>query len=59
MVYVYEKQGWEYKAVVRDAADQEVLSEKELNELGVSGWELVGVVAVLGKVHFYFKRVRR
>jgi hypothetical protein len=59
MVYVYEKQQWEYKVVVKNAAEEEFLSEQELNELGVGGWELVGVAALSGKVQFYFKRVRK
>lgn len=58
MVYVYEKQQWEYKVVVKTAAE-ELLSEQELNELGASGWELVGVLALSGRVQFYFKRVRK
>jgi hypothetical protein len=58
MVYVYEKQGWEYKVVSKNAADETLLSEDELNALGVSGWELVGVVPLAGKVQFFFKRVR-
>ena len=59
MVYVYEKQEWEYKVVVRDAAEKkDLLSERELNELGTRGWELVGVLALSGKAQFYFKRVR-
>jgi hypothetical protein len=58
MVYVYEKQGWEYKVVSKDLADDASLSEEELNELGTSGWELVGVAPLQTKVQFYFKRVR-
>jgi hypothetical protein len=59
MVYVYENVEWEYKIVVKDAAEKDVLGEPELNALGRSGWELVGVVALSGKVQFYFKRVRK
>jgi hypothetical protein len=59
MVYVYEPQEWEYKVVVRNAAEKDLLSERELNELGARGWELVGVAALSGKAQFYFKRVRR
>ena len=58
MVYVYEKQGWEYKVVTKDAPDGQPLSEDELNALGESGWELVGIVPLPNKAHFYFKRVR-
>ena len=58
MVYVYEKQEWEYKVVIKNAAEEELLSERELNDFGRSGWELAGVVSLPGKVLFYFKRVR-
>ena len=57
-VYVYEKQAWEYKVVTRNIADDSVLSEEELNAIGASGWELVGVVTLQSKAQFYFKRVR-
>jgi hypothetical protein len=50
MVYVYDKPGWEYKVVVKDATEHTLLSEQELNDLELSGWELVGVVGFLGKV---------
>jgi hypothetical protein len=53
MVYVYEKQQWEYKVVVQNA-----MSEAQLNALGAEGWELVGVVAVAEVPQFYFKRAR-
>jgi hypothetical protein len=58
MVYVYEKQKWDYKIIVKNAVEEELLPEPELNALGVSGWELVGVVALPDKVQFYFKRAR-
>ena len=53
MVYVYEKQRWEYKIIVRNA-----MTEEELNAFGAQGWELVGVVALPEKSQFYFKRIR-
>ena len=53
MVYVYEKQQWEYKVIVQNA-----VSEEELNALGDAGWELVGVVGLPDVSRFYFKRVR-
>jgi hypothetical protein len=59
MIYVYEKQEWEYKVVVKDAAEKELLGEQELNVLGKTGWELTGVIPVAKKVQFYFKRPRR
>jgi hypothetical protein len=58
MVYVYEKQAWEYKVVVEKAAAEAMPSEQEMNALGESGWELAGVVPLPDKVHFYFKRLR-
>jgi hypothetical protein len=53
MVYVYEKQQWEYRVITQSAMAQE-----ELNTLGAEGWELVGVVALPEKTNFYFKRAR-
>jgi hypothetical protein len=46
---------WEYKRVIREVT-AELMSEAELNALGVEHWELVGVVPVGTQVHFYFKR---
>lgn len=57
MVYVYENQAWEYRIITREATDAP-LSEDELNALGRSGWELVGVSALAGKTSFFFKRPR-
>ena len=59
MVYVFEKEAWEYKIVVKNAAAEGLLSEQELNALGVSGWELAGVVTLAGNVQFYFKRLQK
>jgi hypothetical protein len=53
MVYVYERQQWEYRVVVQSAMTQD-----ELNALGAEGWELAGLVSVPNKTTFYFKRVR-
>jgi hypothetical protein len=53
MVYVYEKQRWEYKVIFQSA-----LSEEELNAQGAEGWELVGLVALPENTRFYFKRPR-
>jgi hypothetical protein len=58
MVYVYENQAWEYKIVAKNLAAEELVSEQELNALGVSGWELTGVVTLPGRVELYFKRLR-
>lgn len=49
---------WEYREVVREAGI-DLLSEAELNALGSERWELIGIVPVGDRVHFYFKRERR
>jgi hypothetical protein len=59
MIYVYEEQAWEYKILVKSGAEEELLSEHELNEIGLKGWELAGVATRPDKVRFYFKRVRK
>jgi hypothetical protein len=53
MVYVYERQQWEYRVIVQSAMTQD-----ELNALGADGWELGGVLALPEATNFYFKRVR-
>lgn len=58
LVYVHERQGWEYKVITRRAGELP-MPEHELNALGESGWELAGVVAAQGTAQFYCKRVRR
>jgi hypothetical protein len=55
-VFVYERRGWEYRVVTRNA-DEHALTEDELNVLGKEGWELVGVVPTAGVAQFYFKRM--
>jgi hypothetical protein len=52
MVYVYEKQHWEYRIVAS------AMTQEDLNSLGAEGWELVGVVAQPATTQFYFKRLR-
>lgn len=52
MVYVYERQQWEYRIVASG------MTQDELNSLGAEGWELVGVVALPPTMQFYFKRLR-
>jgi hypothetical protein len=52
MVYVYEKQRWEYRVITS------AMSEDELNTMGADGWELLSVVALPAKTQFYFKRIR-
>jgi hypothetical protein len=59
MVYVYEPSAWEYKVVAKAVIGEELLSEQELNGLGVAGWELAGVATALDTVRFYFKRLRK
>ena len=57
LVFVPPK--WEYRHLVRKAADEPPIGEEELNALGAEGWELVAVFAGPGSVHFYFKRLIR
>jgi hypothetical protein len=59
MIYVYEPARWEYKVVVRHIEEKALLSEDELNALGVDGWELAGAATLPQQVQFYFKRVRK
>jgi hypothetical protein len=47
---------WEYRHLTRPESATGALEEPELNRLGQEGWELLGVVALAGAVHFYFKR---
>jgi hypothetical protein len=57
-VFVYEKETWEYKVVVRSTADDPPLGQDELNALGSDGWELVGIVTLPSVTQFYLKRPR-
>ena len=57
VVYKEAKLIWEYKLLVRDLAEEETLSEDELNELGADGWELTGVFTDASLAHFYLKRL--
>jgi hypothetical protein len=47
MVYAYERQQEEYKAIVQTATSEQA-----------AGWELVGVVPLRETTQFHFKRVR-
>jgi hypothetical protein len=58
MVYVYERQQWEYKVVVKNIKEP-MLSEDDLNALGLAGWELAGTATLAEQVQFFFKRVRK
>lgn len=55
-VFVYERQGWEYRVVSKEV--DQPLTQDELNALGKDGWELVGIVPLLNTVQFYLKRIR-
>lgn len=55
-VFVYERQGWEYRVVSKEV--DQPLTQDELNALGKDGWQLVGIVPVLNTVQFYLKRIR-
>jgi hypothetical protein len=57
-VFVYEKQGWEYKVVSKDPAVDARALEEELNALGKDGWEVIGVVPLSAALQFYLKRAR-
>ena len=41
-----------------NVADEQTISEIELNTLGRDGWELVGVIPMQTTVQFVFKRIR-
>lgn len=54
IVYVKRKITWEYKQLIHPVDAHP--TEAELNELGESGWELVGVFASGGENMMYSKR---
>ena len=58
IVYVNEKNIWEYKQLVRNLSTENAPTEDELNKLGKEGWELVGVVNDSRMTYLYFKRVK-
>jgi hypothetical protein len=58
MVYVAEKAVWEYKQVARDASQDNMPSEEELNQFGKDGWELVSIQKNSGRLYLYFKRMK-
>ena len=49
---------WEYREVVREPGAA-LMTAAELDDLGASHWELVGVVSAVDGVLFFFKRERR
>lgn len=57
-VFVYERQGWEYKVITKHTVDDPRVVEDELNALGKDGWELVGTVPLSNAVQFCLKRTR-
>lgn len=57
MIYVKKSPKWEYKAATRQLPQGVHADETELNELGLEGWELVGIVYENSYTHFYFKRL--
>jgi hypothetical protein len=57
-VFVYERQAWEYKVLLKDASDDSARTQEELNEFGRDGWELVAIVPVPNGVQLYLKRLR-
>ena len=59
MVYVEEKLKWQYKQLVRRLKEEGTPTEKELNNLGAGGWELVGTFADSSVAYFFFKRLAK
>lgn len=58
MVYISERQKWEYRVVTRILASEGLMAEDEINALGAEGWELAGVVSGPESATYYFKRPR-
>ena len=58
VVYVQEKQVWEYKVVQREAGEPGLIDEAELNTWGADGWELVGIMPHAAAIVYVFKRLK-
>ncbi|MGD2158861.1 MAG: hypothetical protein PVG14_19045 [Anaerolineales bacterium] len=58
MVFVRDIPQWEYKCVSRSMDADGIPGERELNELGSEGWELVCILHHELKLNLYFKRVK-
>lgn len=56
MVYVERPVRWEYKQIIRNLENEQLLDESELNKLGEEGWELSGTAQQPPLAYFYFKR---
>jgi hypothetical protein len=50
---------WAYKHVQHPLVELTGSADSELDALGAEGWELTGVVAEGGMVHFFFTRPTR
>ncbi|WP_276979138.1 DUF4177 domain-containing protein [Flavobacterium filum] len=48
---------YEYKVIIREQLEN-LMSEDELNEVGLKGWELVFCLKIFNKVHYHFKRAQ-
>jgi hypothetical protein len=48
---------WEYRRLDRSGSSQ-LLSEDQLDAMGVDSWELAGVVSDFSVTHYYFQRGR-
>ena len=48
---------WEYLRLDRSGTSQ-LLSEEQLNALGIDGWELASVVSDFSGTHYFLKRSR-
>ena len=49
---------WEYKMI---GGQKEIVTEKEMNDLGDDGWELVSVIPLYGNklnIKAFFKRIK-
>ena len=58
VVYIQEKQVWEYKVVQREAEEHIPVDEAELNTWGADGWELVGIMPHGATTVYIFKRLK-
>ena len=56
MIYVDKKLTWEYKQILRNLESEKPLDEKELNELGEDGWEMIGIAQHHPLTYYYLKR---
>lgn len=46
---------YEYRIIIREQL-KDLMTEDELNELGLHGWELIFMLKIFSKVHYHFKK---